>query len=100
MPLREIPGPAGVLEALLEEPSINGSGGLRAAVVLGHPHPQHGGTMHTKALYQAAKGCQRIGCATLRFNFRGVGKSTGVYADGVGEAEDFRAARVHATTVP
>jgi len=90
MALREIPGPAGVLETLLDEPPDVER--LRAVVVLGHPHPQHGGTMHTKALYQAAKACQRIGCAALRFNFRGVGKSDGSFGDGIGEADDFRAA--------
>jgi uncharacterized protein len=88
--LREIPGPAGRLEALLDEPT-NGTTSLRAAVVFGHPHPQYGGTMHTKAVYQAAKALGRIGCAVLRFNFRGVGTSAGSFADGIGEAEDFRA---------
>ena len=41
--------------------------------VFAHPHPLHGGTMHTKAVYQAAKALARIGVAVLRFNFRGVG---------------------------
>jgi len=90
VPLHEIAGPAGRLEALLDEPS-HGTGGLRAAVVFGHPHPQYGGTMHTKVVYQAAKALGRIGCAVLRFNFRGVGRSAGSFADGVGEADDFRA---------
>jgi alpha/beta superfamily hydrolase len=104
MRVREIPGPAGVLEALMEEPplerGVNADGlvergqadGLHAAVVLGHPHPQFGGTMHTKAVFQAAKAFRRIGCAVLRFNFRGVGTSAGSFADGVGEMDDFRAA--------
>jgi alpha/beta superfamily hydrolase len=87
--LREIAGPAGRLEALLDEPTP--SAGVRAAVVFAHPHPQHGGTMHTKVVYQAAKALSRIGCAVLRFNFRGVGASAGSFDDGVGEAEDFRA---------
>jgi len=90
VPLREIAGPAGRLEALLDEPN-HGTGGLRAAVVFGHPHPQYGGTMHTKVVYQAAKALGRIGCAVLRFNFRGVGRSAGRFADGLGEADDFRA---------
>ena len=89
MPLREIPGPAGRLEALLDEPSE--SIALRAAVVLAHPHPQHGGTMHTKVVYQTAKALARIGCAVLRFNFRGAGTSDGVFDEGIGEAGDFRA---------
>ena len=89
MPLREIAGPAGRLEALLDEPAAGGD--PRAAVVLAHPHPQHGGTMHTKAVYQAAKAFAHIGCAVLRFNFRGAGTSAGAFSDGPGEMGDFRA---------
>src|SRR5262249_6905504 len=103
MRVREIPGPAGALEALLDEPppvgGVNAEGlvergvadGLRAAVVLAHPHPQYGGTMHTKVVFQAAKAFRRIGCAVLRFNFRGTGRSAGTYDDGRGEMDDFRA---------
>lgn len=103
MPL-EIPGPAGPLEALLDQPPpsrrINADGvlepgyerGVRAVVVMGHPHPQHGGTMHTKALYQASKALARIGCVVVRFNFRGVGRSAGTFDDGRGEMADFAAA--------
>jgi len=86
--LREIAGPTGPLEALLDEPE----GEPRAVAVFGHPHPQHGGTMHTKALYQAAKAMPRIGVAALRFNFRGVGRSVGTFDAGPGEKEDFKAA--------
>lgn len=86
--LREIPGPAGPLEALLDTPD----GDARAVAVFGHPHPLHGGTMHTKALYQAAKAMPRIGVAALRFNFRGVGRSAGTIDAGPGEQDDFRAA--------
>ena len=86
--VREIAGPAGPLEALLDLPG----GEPRAVAVFGHPHPLHGGTMHTKALYQAAKAMPRIGVAALRFNFRGVGRSTGTFDSGPGEKDDFRAA--------
>jgi alpha/beta superfamily hydrolase len=101
--LREIPGPAGSLEALLDEPpparGVNAEGllergqadGLHAAVVIAHPHPQFGGTMHTKAIFQSAKAFSRIGCAVLRFNFRGVGTSDGSFDNGAGEMDDFRA---------
>jgi hypothetical protein len=87
--LREIAGPVGRLEALLDEPAAGVD--VRAAVVFAHPHPQYGGTMHTKVVYQAAKALGRIGCAVLRFNFRGVGSSAGVFDEGVGESDDFRA---------
>jgi uncharacterized protein len=82
-------GPAGPLEALLDLPA---AGPARAAAVFAHPHPQFGGTMHTKAVYQGAKGLTRIGCAVLRFNFRGVGRSAGEFDQGEGEKADFRAA--------
>ena len=103
--LREIPGPAGALEALLDEPAaargVNADGlvergptegTLRAAVVFALPHPQYGGTMHTKVVYQAAKALARIGCSVLRFNFRGAGRSAGAFDEGRGESADFRAA--------
>ncbi len=82
-----VPGPLGPLEALLDEPA----GRPRAAVVFAHPHPQHGGTMHTKAVFQGSKGLVRIGCAVLRFNYRGVGASPGSFDEGRGEADDFKA---------
>jgi len=103
MPL-EIPGRAGKLECLLNEPpamrGVDGDGrvqpgaatGVRAAVVFAHPHPQYGGTMHTKVVYQSAKALARIGCAVLRFNFRGVGLSAGEFDAGIGEKADFLAA--------
>jgi uncharacterized protein len=86
----DLNGPAGHLEAILDLP--DGAGPPRAAVVFAHPHPQYGGTMHTKAVYQGAKGLTRIGCAVLRFNFRGVGASDGSFDTGPGEMQDFIAA--------
>lgn len=99
--LREFQGPTGRLEAILDLPAPKGvtadglaavgaEGGVRAAVVLGHPHPQFGGTMHTKGIYHTAKGLTRIGCAVLRFNFRGVGKSEGTWDEGRGEHDDLK----------
>lgn len=91
--ITDLTGPAGPLEAILEQPALRtATGAPRAAVVLAHPHPQYGGTMHTKTVYQASKGLARIGCAVLRFNFRGVGRSAGEFANGGGEMDDFRAA--------
>ncbi len=86
--LREIAGPAGSLEARLDLPEQP----PRAVAVCGHPHPLHGGTMHTKALYQTAKALTRVGVAALRINFRGVGASAGTFDAGPGEQDDFRAA--------
>jgi len=100
-------GPAGKIEALVDDPAslCTTADPARmavltkhldappptAAVVLAHPHPLYGGTMHTKAVYHAAKAFCRLGCAVIRFNFRGVGASAGTFADGVGELDDFRA---------
>jgi len=86
--VNDLAGPAGRLEAVLDEPAAP----FRAAAVFAHPHPQFGGTMHTKAVYRGAKGLTRIGCAVLRFNFRGVGASAGTFDQGEGEKHDFKAA--------
>ena len=91
--ITDLTGPAGQLEAVLDQPALRtATGAPRAAVVFAHPHPQYGGTMHTKAVYQGAKGLARIGCAVLRFNFRGVGGSAGEFDQGEGEMADFGAA--------
>jgi alpha/beta superfamily hydrolase len=82
-------GPAGKLEALLEEPEDSEP---REAVLVLHPHPQHGGTMHNKVVYRIARGLRRAGCVVLRFNYRGVNLSEGGYDEGIGELEDARAA--------
>ena len=86
--VREIPGAVGPLEVLLDLPT----GAPRRAVVLAHPLPIKGGTMHTKVVFQSAKALTRIGCAVLRFNFRGVGRSAGTWDNGRGEMDDYRAA--------
>ena len=83
-----IPVSHGHLEAVLKEPDTS----LRGAAVLCHPHPLFGGTMHTRAVYRAGQALNEAGLAVLRFNFRGVGASTGTHADGIGEREDAAAA--------
>jgi len=92
----DLTGPAGRLEAVLDlpapAPGSTGPQAVRAAVVFAHPHPQFGGTMHTKVVFQGAKGLARLGCAVLRFNFRGVGRSEGAFDQGAGEKADFSAA--------
>jgi alpha/beta superfamily hydrolase len=83
-----IPGPAGRLEALLEEPENESP---REAALICHPHPQHGGTMHNKVVYRVARGLRTAAAVALRFNYRGVNLSEGVYDNGEGELEDARA---------
>jgi alpha/beta superfamily hydrolase len=82
-----IPAAHGRLEAILREPARP----IAAAVVC-HPHPRGGGTMNNNVVYRAAKALVEGGVAALRFNFRGVGGSTGQYAEGIGEEEDADAA--------
>jgi alpha/beta superfamily hydrolase len=84
-----IEGPAGKLEALLEEPEDRDP---NHAVLVCHPHPRHGGTMHNKVVYRIARAMRRAGAVVLRFNYRGVNLSQGEYDHGVGEVEDARAA--------
>ena len=86
--VHDLKGPAGRLEALIDVPE----GTPTAAVVFAHPLPTHGGTMHTKVVYQSTKALVRTGRAVLRFNFRGVGASEGSFTGGPGEQEDFKAA--------
>jgi uncharacterized protein len=82
-------GPAGDLESLLEEPEDREP---RMAAVVCHPHPLFGGTLHNKVVYRLARGLRRAGIVVLRFNFRGVGRSSGEHAHLEGEIEDARAA--------
>lgn len=83
----DLPVSHGRLEALLKETPD----AVRAAVVC-HPHPQAGGTMNNNVVYRVAKALEERGSIVLRFNFRGVGRSTGTYGEGVGELEDVQAA--------
>jgi alpha/beta superfamily hydrolase len=84
----DISGPAGRLEALLMFPERD----CVAAGVVCHAHPLHGGIMHFKVVFRAAKALQDEGVAALRFNFRGVSRSEGVHDHGRGEQDDVRAA--------
>jgi len=84
----DIEGPAGRLEAILMSPPADPVAGA----VVCHAHPLHGGMMHFKVVFRAAKALQSAGLAVLRFNFRGVGRSEGVYDGGRGEADDARSA--------
>jgi alpha/beta superfamily hydrolase len=84
----DIPVAHGHLEALLKEPARPAI----AAAVVCHPHPRHGGTMNNNVIYRTAKALNDAGVIALRFNFRGVGRSTGSYGGGIGEEEDAEAA--------
>ncbi len=84
-----IAGPAGKLEALLEEPE---EGAPREVCLICHPHPLGGGTMRNRVVHRLARAIRMGGATVLRFNFRGVGLSEGEHAHGIGEIEDARAA--------
>lgn len=75
------------LEARLAMPSTPTAG-----VALCHPHPLYGGDMDNPVVVRAAEVCREAGLATLRFNFRGVGKSGGIHDQGESEQEDVQGA--------
>jgi alpha/beta superfamily hydrolase len=79
-----IEGPAGALEAVVEEPAAAAS----SYAVVCHPHPLYGGTMDNKVVTTVARALNDAGIPTVRFNFRGVGASAGAYGEGVGETAD------------
>ncbi len=76
----------GKLEAILKEPK----GDIRGVALVCHPHPLGGGTMHNKVVFKATAGMIDAGLITLRFNFSGVGNSTGEHDDGNGEKQDVK----------
>ncbi len=82
-----IDGPAGRLELLIADPGDARSG----YAIVAHPHPLHGGTLDNKVVQTLARSFHRLGYAAVRFNFRGVGESEGVFDDGPGEIEDLLA---------
>ena len=81
-----IRGPAGKLECVADAPR---SADERAAtIVICHPHPLHGGTMHNKVVTILERSMRELGLRTIRFNFRGVGDSEGEHDEGYGETDD------------
>jgi uncharacterized protein len=82
--LIEIPGPAGPLEAIVEDPG----GEPPALAVVCHPHPLYQGTMRNKVVHTVARAANRLRAPAVRFNFRGVGASGGAWDEGRGEIED------------
>jgi alpha/beta superfamily hydrolase len=80
----EVAGPAGRIEAALDEPQAAPVG----VAVLCHPHPVHGGTMDNKVIQTLARAFVQLGYRAVRFNFRGVGASQGQWDEGHGEVDD------------
>jgi alpha/beta superfamily hydrolase len=74
------------------EAQLGATPGATGGVVACHPHPLYGGDMHNPVIVRAVEVCAEVGLATLRFNFRGVGASTGTHDGGVGEERDAEAA--------
>src|SRR3982751_3444153 len=81
-----IPASHGQLEAIVKEPI----GARRGLGIVCHPHPLGGGTMHNKVVFRVAAGLVDAGLLTVRFNFRGVGASTGEHMDVEGGKQDVR----------
>ena len=84
-----ITGKAGDIEALITRPETLTD--KTPVVIISHPHPLYGGSMTNKVVHILAKSFAELGAITVRFNFRGVGKSAGEYDHGIGEAEDLQA---------
>lgn len=91
----DIPVPHGILEGLLRTPDVDPTAPARPPRMVGlvcHPHPVGGGTMHNKVVFRIAQALGDIGMPVLRFNYRGVGRSTGSFDEGRGESDDIRSA--------
>jgi uncharacterized protein len=85
----QLAGPAGVIEALRDEPAPTAA--RRGTAVIAHPHPLFGGTMENKVVQTLARAFVHAGWVALRFNFRGVGATQGIHDEGRGELEDMLA---------
>ena len=90
-----LPGVVGELEVMTTHPGE----GRETVMLICHPHPLHQGTMHNKVVTTLAKVAERLGMPSIRFNFRGVGASHGVFANAVGEQDDCRAVLAWVKTV-
>jgi alpha/beta superfamily hydrolase len=85
-----VAGPAGELECAVDRPASAAAeaAGVQGLALVCHPHPLHGGTMDNKVVQTLARAMVQAGWTTVRFNFRGVGRSQGVWDAGVGEIDD------------
>ncbi len=79
-----VDGPIGKLETILAEPESAPIG----IAIIAHPHPLHGGTMDNKIIYTLFHSLLELGFIAVKFNFRGVGESEGIFDSGIGEVED------------
>lgn len=84
-------GATGAIEVASSPADAESEGARRGIAIICHPHPMHGGTMHNKVVTIIERALGELGLDTVRFNFRGVGKSEGVYDEGNGEGEDLAA---------
>ena len=82
-----VQGPAGALECAVDKPAV-GAPDNGVLALLCHPHPLHGGTMDNKVVQTLARALVQLGCTSVRFNFRGVGRSQGSWGAGEGEIDD------------
>ena len=88
-----IDGPAGALEVVVNAPDVPAPRGI---ALVAHPHPLQGGTLDNKVAQTLARTFFGLGYVSMRFNFRGVGRSEGTFDDGAGETDDARAALLYA----
>src|SRR5256885_12570234 len=88
---KTIAGPAGALEVAVNPPADTVSQ-PRGIALVAHPHPQQGGTLDNKVAQTLAKTFAALGYASVRLNFRGVGRSEGIFDEGMGETDDALAA--------
>ena len=100
-----ISGPVGVLESLFNRGDSDALlSSMNGLAIICHPHPRHGGTMDNKVVTTLMRTYRDLGIHVLRFNFRGVGKSEGVFDNAVGELEDLLSviswAKSHLTDCP
>jgi alpha/beta superfamily hydrolase len=85
--LLKLQGPAGILEAILTQPIETAA----TVAIICHPHPLYGGSLQNKVVHTLMRTFRELNITSVRFNFRGVGKSEGIYDHGVGETDDLLA---------
>jgi alpha/beta superfamily hydrolase len=90
-----VSGPMGVIESLSDVPQLSDGVALRGVAVIAHPHPLFGGSMDNKVVQTLSRAFVQCGWQAIRFNFRGVGASEGVYDEGRGELQDLLAVIAH-----